>query len=162
MASHDAVFVETANTLRRLAASALHGLAPAGSRLWIASARGVELLEGTAFVRTAVAAAATDHRFGLASGDVVVTTATQLARIAVDRAANDPRRSAAVEPIFERVRARCHRPGGDAGVDLSTAAAWPSERAELVRRVVDDHAMPPAGIVLDDADRRVLAGWLAH
>jgi cytochrome c5 len=162
VATRDAVFVEAANTLRRHPASALQALAAAGSRLWIAAASGVELLEGTVLVRTAVRAAATDHLFGLASGDVVVGTSSQLVRVALDRAADDPRWNAIVRPIFERVCARCHRPGGDAGVALSTAADWRRERDELVHRVVATHTMPPAGITLDDADRRALAGWLAH
>ena len=108
VATRDALFIETATTLRQIAVPGIHALAAAGSRLWVASARGVEL------------------------------------------------------PIFERVCARCHRPGGDAGVDLSTAAAWRRERGELVHRVVETHTMPPAGITLDEPDRRVLAGWLAH
>jgi mono/diheme cytochrome c family protein len=162
VATHDALFVEAANTLRRLAAPELLALAAAGSRLWVATARGVELLDGAALVPTGMRATATDHLFGLASGDVVVGGSTQLARLAIDRPADDPRWRATVLPIFERVCARCHRPGGDAGVDLSTAAAWRRERDELVHRVVATHTMPPAGIALDAADRRVLAGWLAH
>ncbi|MEO7733496.1 MAG: cytochrome c [Kofleriaceae bacterium] len=162
VATRDALFIETASALRRLAVPGLHALATAGSRLWIASARGVELFDGAVLVDTAVRAAATDQLFGLAGGDVIVGATPQLARLAIDRPADDPRWRAAVLPIFERVCARCHRPGGDAGVDLSTAAAWQRERAELVRRVVADHTMPPAGVTLDEADRRVLAGWLAH
>ncbi len=166
VATRDALFIETANTLRRLALPALHALAPAGSRLWVTSAGGVALLDGGALVATAVHAAATDHLFGLAGGDVVVGTSAQLARLTVDRdadrAADDPQWRVAVLPIFERVCARCHRPDGDAGVDLSTAAAWRRERRELFHRVVETHTMPPAGITLDDADRRILAGWLAH
>ena len=170
VATRDALFVETATTLRQLAVPGLHDLAAAGSRLWIATARGVELFDGAALVNTAVRATATDHLFGIDNGDVIVTSATHapatLARLAVDRAADraadDPQWRATVLPIFERVCARCHRPGGDAGVDLSTAAAWRRERGELVHRLVETHTMPPAGITLDEPDRRVLAGWLAH
>jgi Cytochrome C oxidase, cbb3-type, subunit III len=162
VATHDALFVEAANTLRRLAAPELHALAAAGARLWVATARGVELLDGAALVPTGMRATATDHLFGLAGGDLVVGGSTQLARLAIDHPADDPRWRATVLPIFERVCARCHRPDGDAGVDLSTAAAWRRERDELVHRVVATHTMPPAGIALDDADRRVLAAWLAH
>jgi mono/diheme cytochrome c family protein len=64
-------------------------------------------------------------------------------------------------PIFERVCAKCHRPGGAARVDLSTVAAWRAERAELVHRVVETHTMPPAGTPLADAERRALTGWLS-
>jgi hypothetical protein len=86
-----------------------------------------------------VRTATTDHLLGLARGDVVVSASTQLARLAIDRAADDPWWRATVLPIFERVGGRRHRPGGDA-----------------------THTMPPAGIALDAADRRVLPGWLAH
>jgi len=66
-----------------------------------------------------------------------------------------------VAPIFQRVCAHCHLPGGDAGFDLSTATSWRDDRDELLRRVIDDRTMPPAGTQLSDVDRAVLARWLA-
>ena len=100
------------------------------------------------------------HLFGLGDGDLVVATAGKLTRLALGD--DDPRWSAAVRPIFERVCARCHQPGGSAGVDLSTAARWRGARRELVHRVVEARTMPPPGIQLDEAERRALAAWLAH
>jgi mono/diheme cytochrome c family protein len=65
-----------------------------------------------------------------------------------------------VAPVFQRVCAHCHLPGGDAGLDLSTPAAWAAERIEIERRVLVTRTMPPAGTELPDADRDSLAGWL--
>ncbi|MGE5181480.1 MAG: c-type cytochrome, partial [Acidobacteriota bacterium] len=66
---------------------------------------------------------------------------------------------AQIAPVFQRVCAHCHLPGGEAGIDLSTAAAWASERAEIVRRVLETRTMPPAGTELTDADRAALEHW---
>jgi mono/diheme cytochrome c family protein len=74
--------------------------------------------------------------------------------------ADDAAWQARVAPVFQRVCAHCHLPGGDAGVDLSTLAAWTADRAEITRRVLVDRTMPPAGNELPDADRDALAAWL--
>jgi mono/diheme cytochrome c family protein len=162
VATPAALYVEAAGELHRWPAPAeLHALAAAGSRLWVATARGIFVVDGGGFVPTAVAAAAADHVFGLAGGDLVVAAPAGLVRLSLDRAGDDPRWDAEVLPIFERVCAKCHRPGGAARVDLSTVAAWRAERAELVHRVVETHTMPPAGTPLADAERRALTGWLS-
>jgi mono/diheme cytochrome c family protein len=149
--------------LHRLPAPAgVRAIAIAGARLWIATAGGVFVLDGRAFVRARVEAAATDHLFGLAGGDLVLATPAGVTRLALERTGDDPRWTAEVAPIVGRVCARCHGPGGSAGVDLSTAAAWRAEHAELVHRVVETRTMPPAGTPLDDAERRTLAGWLSQ
>jgi hypothetical protein len=46
-------------------------IAAAGSQLWLATARGAYLLDGDHVRPTGVAAAAADHRFGIAGGDAV-------------------------------------------------------------------------------------------
>ena len=109
---------------------------------------------------TAVRAAAADHLFGLASGDLVIAARGATTRLSVAASDDELRWRAAVEPVVRRVCSRCHHPGGSGRVDLSTPAAWHAERGELIRRVVDTRTMPPAGTQLDDADRRALAGWL--
>ena len=171
VATPAALFIEAAEGLRRLPAPAeLRGLAAAGSRLWVATASGLYVVEDRAFVRTGIEAAAADHLFGLANGDLVVAAPSGLTRLSIDPAPDrasalaeaDSRWNAEVRPIFQRVCAKCHLPGGRAGVDLSTPAAWRAEHAELVERVVEARTMPPAGVELDEADRRTLATWLLH
>jgi mono/diheme cytochrome c family protein len=168
-ATRDAIYLERDGGLDRLPAPAeLRSVAVAGSRLWLVTARGVYVLERGRFAATTVHAAATDQVFGLAGGDAVLASAAglaplaRLARLTIDRPDDDPRWQAEVRPIFERVCGRCHRPGGSAGVDLSSAAAWRAERGELVRRVVETRTMPPAGIPLGDAERQILARWLSR
>ncbi len=162
IATPGAVYIESDDgRLRRVPASAeIRGLAAAGSRLWLATARGVELFQAGAVVPTAMPPAAAEHLFGLAGGDLVIATRGGVTRLSVASAEADPRWQAAVQPIVQRVCSRCHHPGGSGRVDLSTVAAWRAERGELIRRVVDTRTMPPAGTQLDDADRRTLAGWL--
>jgi len=185
VATPDALYLEDAGRLRRIAAPApIRGLAAAGSRLWVVTRSGVALLDGGALVPAAVQVAATDHVFGLADGDAVLAGRGGATRLSLapdadprdgvqggprrgERGREDPLRihdearwRAAVAPIVRRVCSRCHDPGGRGGVDLSTFAAWRSERGALIRRVLDVRSMPPAGTDLDDADRRALAGWL--
>jgi hypothetical protein len=160
VATPRALYVEAGDGLRRVAAPAeIRSVAPAGSRLWIATASGVYLFERGAFLPTALTAAA-DHLFGLAGGDAVLAAQGRLVRLSQVRQDVDPRWLTAVQPVVQRVCARCHRPGGSARVDLSTLAAWRAERAELIRRVVETRTMPPAGTELGDRDRQALASWL--
>ncbi len=161
VATPRALYVERAGRLRRIPTPAeIRGLAAAGSRLWVATAGGVALLDAGALVPTAVRAAAADHLFGLAGGDVVLATRGAAARLSVASSDSDLRWQATVQPIVQRVCSRCHHPEGSGRGDLSTVAAWRAGRSELIRRVVDNRTMPPAGTELDDADRRALAGWL--
>ncbi|HEX4419529.1 MAG TPA: c-type cytochrome [Kofleriaceae bacterium] len=164
VATPGALFVEAPGTasaeLHRIAAPAqIRTLALAGSRVWIATISGVFVLDGDRFTRARVETAATDHLFGLAGGDLVLATPASLTRLTIQRD-DDPRWTAEIAPVFQRVCARCHRPDGDAGVDLSTPAAWRTERRELVHRVLETRTMPPAGTPIDAADRKALADWL--
>ena len=111
---------------------------------------------------TAVDAAAADHLFGFAGGDLVLAAPAGLVRLSVGRAADDPRWQAKLRAISQRVGAKCHRPGGSARVDLSARATWRTGRAVLVRRVVETRAMPPAGTSLEEAERLTLAGGLSR
>jgi hypothetical protein len=161
VATPRALYVERAGQLRRIAAPAeILGLAAAGSRLWVATAGGIALLDAGALVPTAVHAAATDHLFGLAGGDLVIAARDATARLSVAANDDEVRWRTSVEPVVRRICSRCHHPGGSGRIDLSTVAAWHAERGELIRRVVDARTMPPAGTELDDADRRALTGWL--
>ncbi len=98
------------------------------------------------------------------SGGAYVERGKELvpARIVTARAAaDDPGWRADVAPVFARVCSHCHQPGGDAGVDLSTPAAWRAARGELRHRVLDTQTMPPAGTDLTATERAAVARWLA-
>ena len=94
------------------------------------------------------------------TGDAWLATERGLVRAAPGGMHDDPAWLAQVAPVFQRVCAHCHLPGGEADFDLSTAAAWQADRAELVRRVLVTRTMPPAGTELSDADRAALEAWL--
>lgn len=164
VATPDALYAEAGTALRRIPAPAeIRGIAAAGSQLWISTAHGVDLLDGDQLIATGVAAAAADRLFGIASGDAVLAAQHGAVRLALAGAHDaDARWRAEVAPIVLGACQRCHRPGGEAGVDLSTAAAWRADRGALIRRVVEERTMPPAGVVLAPADRAALAGWLLH
>lgn len=93
-------------------------------------------------------------------GDVFVVRRGGLSRYPADGTDVDARWQSDVVPIFQRVCARCHKPGGAADYDLTPLATWVTDRAEIARRVVDAQTMPPAGTPLSAADRATLAGWL--
>ncbi len=160
VATQDAVYLEDRDGLHRLAApDAIRAATVAGPRLWLATARGIYLLEDRTFV--AADGPPAQRLFGLASGDVLAEAPhAGIARLSLDHTVDDPAWNARVRPIFERVCAKCHLPGGDAGVDRSTLASWRTEHGELVHRVLETRTMPPDGTPLSDADRAVLAQWL--
>ena len=162
VAQGTSVLVEHAGELSPLSAPGpVADVAVAGERLWLRSGAQLYVGDGSGALAR-VPEAPAGKLFGLADGDVVVSAVGSLGRAVRLSVATvtDPRWDAVVRPIFQRVCARCHLPGGTANVDLSTPAAWRSEHAELVERVVKDRTMPPEGVELPDADRRALAQWL--
>jgi mono/diheme cytochrome c family protein len=145
-------------------------IAVAPGRIAIALADRTELWDLAALTRRRFALHAQTLAFRDASS-LVATSGTAVyveqggdlvpARIVIAAArADDPQWRADVAPVFARVCAHCHLPGGDAGVDLSTPAAWTTERTELRRRLFETRTMPPAGTELTDAERAQLAHWL--
>jgi len=158
VATSTAVYVEDRGALRELP---IHGaqIAAAGARLWIA-ADGLYALDGTTLRRTTVDVPREARLFASPGGDAFLATAGTVSRVSIDTATDDPSWRAGVAPVFARVCAHCHLPGGDAGIDLSTAASWRADHDELVRRVLVTHTMPPAGTDLSPADRDALARWL--
>lgn len=64
-------------------------------------------------------------------------------------------------PVYTRSCAQCHRPGGSAGIDLSTYDAWNARRALIRHRVIDVRDMPQPGSPLSDADRAAIDAWAA-
>jgi mono/diheme cytochrome c family protein len=161
VATGDRVLVEElapGHALRSLPLAATQ-LAAAGARLWIL-AGAPYALDGDTLHRAGMAVPAGTRLFGAPNGDAFLAAEGRVERISIDARDDDPAWRADVAPVFARVCAHCHLPGGDAGIDLSTAAAWRAEHAELVRRVLVTRTMPPAGTDLSPADRDALARWL--
>jgi mono/diheme cytochrome c family protein len=156
------VWIEEAGQLRAIATpDVVHGLAAQRDRLWLAAGGRLFTLEDQHVVPTAFADRAMLHLLAATqTGDAWLATARGLVRASLSAAHEDAGWQAQVAPVFQRVCAHCHLPGGEAGLDLSTPAAWTTERAEIARRVLVTRTMPPAGTDLPDADREALATWL--
>ena len=158
VASGDAgMFVETTGPMQRLGGASAFAIA--GGRLWLFG------MYQTARYRDGQTVVSTDRAtVGRASGSptgaVWMSDGVHLSRWSPDRPTDDPVWQAQVAPVFARVCAHCHVPGGEAGIDLSTPASWRGERDEIRRRVLVTETMPPAGTVLTDDDRKAIAAWL--
>ena len=159
VSSPQGVWLERSGELQPLAISNVAAVAVAGAKLWLEVGKRLYLASDLKALDTTVASAGGEPMFGAPNGDVWVG-AGGLRRYALGETKGDPVWGARIQPIFTRVCAHCHLPGGDAGVDLSTPAAWSAEHDEIVRRVLVTRTMPPAGTVLDDTDRTTLAQWL--
>jgi len=154
------LFVEDNGKLERIAAPHEPQVIVAGTRLWVAAGGALYAFDGAGLVRTATQVPRAARLFGARDGGIWIADGVHLASHAVEARAEDRRWRADVEPVFQRVCAHCHLPGGSADLDLSTPAAWTAERGEIVRRVLVTRTMPPAGTELGEADRAALARWL--
>lgn len=154
----DGVWTEQHGELEPLDAGPIAAVAIAGARMWIEIGKRLYIARDATLLDTTAASAGSEPLFGAPNGDVWVGGAP-LRRYALG-ATGDPHWRSEVLPIFQKVCAHCHLPGGDADIDLSTAASWTAEHDELVRRVITTRTMPPAGTTLDDADRATLARFL--
>jgi hypothetical protein len=157
----DRMWIESDGRLAPFAVPALgHDVVARGDRLWIGAAGELYAFDGRQLVPTRH----DDHQVSLlaasTAGDAWLSTERGLVRYSLGATAADPAWQAQVAPVFQRVCAHCHLPGGEAGIDLSTPAAWHAERGEIARRVLATRTMPPAGTELGDADRAALASWL--
>jgi mono/diheme cytochrome c family protein len=159
------VVIETGGTLHRVALPAAPvQVAVSGARLWVVSGDHVYFIEaGDADahpVATDLGAQAAAALIGSPTGAVWAAGPHAVARYSPDHPTDDPTWQSDVQPVFARVCAHCHLPGGSAGIDLSSAATWHAERDELRRRVLVTSTMPPAGTDLTDADRHAIETWL--
>ncbi|MFT3694396.1 MAG: cytochrome c [Kofleriaceae bacterium] len=153
------VWIERDTKLQPLDAGGITAAAVAGTRVWIEVGKRLFIVSDHAALDTTVASAGNEPLFGAPNGDVWIGAAG-LRRYALGQTDGDPDWRAKIQPIFQKVCAHCHLPGGDAGVDLSTPESWAAERAQIKDRVLVDKTMPPAGTDLDDTDRATLAAYL--
>ncbi len=142
----------------------LHGLVVAGRRVWLGEGDDLALVEGDLVARTGPLRL--DHPLlvaGSPSGDVWVTTPGRLQRLTRDDGAllPDERWAQQIAPVFGRACATCHLPTGRAGLDLSVASAWDTERDVIRERVLQKRTMPPPAdhpLVVDE-DRQAIARY---
>ena len=160
----------------------IHGLVASHGRVWFAEGAELGAIEaGQVVATTGAKMPASGKLFASTSGDVWIVDGGKLQRIARDVTtagggagagagigappsslnADDTWR-AQIQPVFARACAACHLPGGVAGVDLSTSAAWTKHKADVKERVLDTRDMPPKGHGLADADLAVIRAWLGR
>jgi hypothetical protein len=175
VATPDALYIEDKGgqlCLRYLAKAherPLHSLAGTAPRIWFAAGEELGVIEtndsadsdAIALTRGAQLPPAA-QLVGSATGEVWVLAAGQLRRFGRDDGALHPseRWAQLIAPVYARACTACHLPGGRAGIDLSTVAAWDTRREVLRERVLHKRSMPPAGSPLADADRASIAAWL--
>jgi mono/diheme cytochrome c family protein len=155
-ATADGVYVEQQGTLPLAGAQ----IAAAGTRLWILTKQALYALDGGTLRRAELAVPRGARLFASTGGDAWLASHGAVMRASIDTATDDPSWRTQIAPVFTRVCAHCHLPGGSAGVDLSTAAAWRADHDELVRRVLVTSTMPPAGTDLSAEDKDALRAWL--
>ncbi len=160
VATPSTLFVEDAGKLERIETPREPHAIVAGAKLWVASGGALYVFDGAGLVRTATPVPPAARLWGARDGAIWIADDKQLASHALEQRVEDPRWRAEIEPVFQRVCAHCHLPGGSADADLSTAAAWLADRNEIDRRVIVTRTMPPAGTDLSDADRAAIAHWL--
>ncbi len=162
--ARDAAYVEEGGALRRVSIPAdARKLVVAGSRIWLLANRGLFAIEGASAQRAAIELGDRDQLCGADNGDAWLGRADTASLISFDRGAvasvaAAPARTpwqTIVEPVFEAVCARCHQPGGEADLDLTTAVAW-RENADLIEEVLSTGVMPPPGTTLRSEDRAAL------
>jgi mono/diheme cytochrome c family protein len=152
-------FVEAVGPMQRLGGRAT--IATAGSRLWLfAMYEHWRYSDGHTVVQATEGGLA--NAAGSSSGALWVFDGQHMLRYSPDRPTDDPAWQTNIAPVFARVCAHCHVPGGEAGIDLSTPASWRGERDEIRRRVLVTNTMPPAGTNLTDEDRASIAAWLSR
>ena len=144
-------------------ADTIHGLVASGPSVWFADGDELGAVEGDRVAETNGAKIGRDAKLrSSASGDVWVLSRGALGRFA--RAVGAPTAGGTwddrMAPIFARTCSACHLPGGEAGTDLSTAAAWEAERAQIRERVLARRTMPPEGHPLSEKDREAIREWV--
>ena len=171
VATNHELYVEHASSLHRVVTNgSIDALVVSAARPWLLVGQELVTLGDDDRLHRANSSRKVDATklFAAPNGDVWLATShspsDDLRRVGVIVASNLDSSTwrASVAPIFARVCAHCHLPGGSAGVDLSTVDSWSAERDELRDRVVVNRSMPPAGTVLSDSDRAALASWLGH
>lgn len=149
VASDRALWGEDGAALRlRYVGARIDALAAVGDGVWAVDGSALVRVEATGLFRGGTVAPGA-RLSAAANGDVWVLGGAAPVRLS---------RGAESWPAgpYARVCAKCHGPGGSAGVDLSSEAAWKAKRAAIRRRVVEVGDMPPAGTALTADDKATI------
>jgi mono/diheme cytochrome c family protein len=159
------IYVEDGASLRlRYKDTEIHGLASAGPRVWFAAGSELGTLEADVAYRSHGATLDTAAALvASGSGDVWAMADGAPQRFTVDTGSAEGQAEwqATIQPIFGRVCSKCHLPGGDARIDMSSYALWIAHVAAIEDRVLVKQSMPPAGTTLPPEDRMAIAAWVA-
>jgi mono/diheme cytochrome c family protein len=149
---------------RHVADVDIRGLSVAGSRVWMTIGAELGVVAGDGLALSKGANLASDARLrGTAKGDVWVLSSSIVRKFggaAPSEALADWQTT--VQPVYARVCAGCHGPGGTAGTDLSSLQGWRQHRDAIEKRVLVDKTMPPTGVAFSEADRAAVVAWLSR
>jgi hypothetical protein len=137
----------------------VHGMVLSGPRVWFAFGSELGSLDPQGAYKTQGANVPADASlFSSPSGDVWALSAGKLTRFTIPVTGDEAVWRKTVQPVYVRVCADCHAPGGSSGIDLSSYAAWSQRKALIYDRVVVKKNMPQ-GRTLNDADTQAITSW---
>lgn len=153
---------EGALTLRWTADAPFGAIATAGPRVWMTVGTELAVATGDALAKSSGAAVESGaHLSGTPTGDVWIVAPSSVRKVsgtAPSEAIADW--EGTIKPIYAKVCASCHAPGGAAGSDLSTFEGWTTRRDAIEKRVLVDQTMPPKGTPFTDNERATIRDWL--
>lgn len=159
----DGLWVERGAALVLRVEGAFGPLSVAGKTTWTATGGELVTLSDVGLAKSTGAALDPGAKlFGAPNGDLWIA-ATSLRRVSYGTAsAALADWTSTMQPIYAKVCSGCHAPGGTAGLDLSSYAAWVKNRARIQQAVVVDKTMPPKSRSFSDEDRAAVGAWIAR
>ncbi len=161
--SSEGLFVERDGNLVQKLDGSFGPLTVAGDTTWTTTGGELVTSATTGFAKSTGAGLEGGAKFfGAPNGELWVV-GTQVRRVSYGtQSAALADWQSTVQPIFAKVCSACHSPGGSAGLDLSSYAAWVRLRVQIEKQVVTDKSMPPKSAPFTDADRATVAAWITR
>ncbi len=151
-------------TVRWTADATFGAIATAGPRVWMTVGSELAVATGDALSKSSGANVANDARLsGTPAGDLWIVASTGVRKVsgsAPSEVIADW--EATIKPVYAKVCASCHSPGGTAGSDLSTYDGWLQRKDKINQRVLVDRTMPPKGTPMEESERSVIRDWLTR
>jgi mono/diheme cytochrome c family protein len=151
-------------SLRWTADAPFGAIATAGARVWMTVGSELAVATGDALSKSSGAAVESGARLsGTPTGDLWILGASAVRKVsgsAPSEAIADWETT--IKPIYAKVCAACHAPGGAAGSDLSTYEGWTARHEAIQKRVIVDQTMPPKGASFSENDRATIRDWLSR
>jgi cytochrome c5 len=151
-------------TVRWTADATFGAIATAGPRVWMTVGSELAVATGDALSKSSGANVAPDARLsGTPAGDLWIFAPAAVRKVsgsAPSEVIADW--EATIKPVYAKVCAACHAPGGTANSDLSTYTGWLERKDKINQRVLVDRTMPPKGTVMEESDRGVIRDWLTR